>query len=118
MEPFASLAEAVRASVPRLLINRDPVGPFAFRRRPGDVVQLGDVVSGVQELVEAIGWTRELDVLMAPVSIRVKKKAAEVLCAHELMCVFFVFSLFFLISRLQPRQKSEHLIQFGFILKV
>ncbi|CAF94800.1 unnamed protein product, partial [Tetraodon nigroviridis] len=60
VEPFASLAGAVRASVPRLLINRDLVGPFAWRRRPGDVVQLGDVVSGVQELVDAVGWRREM----------------------------------------------------------
>lgn len=68
MEPFASLAGAVRASVPRLLINRDLVGPFAWRRRPADVVQLGDVVRGVQELVDAIGWSRDLDALTAPVS--------------------------------------------------
>ncbi|XP_056877703.1 NAD-dependent protein deacetylase sirtuin-3, mitochondrial isoform X1 [Takifugu flavidus] len=66
VEPFASLAGAVRSSVPRLLINRDLVGPFAWRRRPGDVVQLGDVVSGTQELVDAIGWRQEIDVLMAP----------------------------------------------------
>lgn len=65
MEPFASLAGAVRGSVPRLLINRDLVGPFAWRRRPHDVVQLGDVVGGVRALVDALGWTRELDVLMA-----------------------------------------------------
>lgn len=65
VEPFASLAGAVRSSVPRLLINRDPVGPFAWRRRPHDVVQLGDVVSGVRALVEVLGWTRELDALMA-----------------------------------------------------
>lgn len=68
MEPFASLAGAVRSSVPRLLINRDLVGPFAWRRRPGDVVQLGDVVSGTQELVDAIGWRQEIDLLMAAVS--------------------------------------------------
>lgn len=65
MEPFASLAGAVRSSVPRLLINRDLVGPFSWSRRPHDVVQLGDVVSGVQALVDALGWTRELDALMA-----------------------------------------------------
>ena len=65
VEPFASLAGAVRGSVPRLLINRDLVGPFAWRRRPQDVVQLGDVVSGVQALVDALGWTQELDALMA-----------------------------------------------------
>ncbi|XP_008302900.1 NAD-dependent protein deacetylase sirtuin-3, mitochondrial [Stegastes partitus] len=65
VEPFASLAGAVRSSVPRLLINRDLVGPFAWSRRPQDVVQLGDVVSGVQALVDALGWTQELEALMA-----------------------------------------------------
>lgn len=64
VEPFASLAGAVRSSVPRLLINRDLVGPFAWRRRPQDVVQLGDVVSGVQALVDALGWSQELEALM------------------------------------------------------
>ncbi|XP_034385375.1 LOW QUALITY PROTEIN: NAD-dependent protein deacetylase sirtuin-3, mitochondrial [Cyclopterus lumpus] len=65
VEPFAGLADAVRGAVPRLLINRDPVGPFAGRRRALDVVQLGDVVAGVRVLVDALGWTRELDALMA-----------------------------------------------------
>ncbi|XP_034534390.1 NAD-dependent protein deacetylase sirtuin-3, mitochondrial [Notolabrus celidotus] len=65
VEPFASLAGAVRSSVPRLLINRDLVGPFAWRRRPQDIVQLGDVVGGVQALVDALGWSQELDALMA-----------------------------------------------------
>ncbi|XP_012736229.2 NAD-dependent protein deacetylase sirtuin-3, mitochondrial isoform X1 [Fundulus heteroclitus] len=65
VEPFASLAGAVRSSVPRLLINRDLVGPFAWGQRPHDVVQLGDVVGGVKALVEALGWTAELDALMA-----------------------------------------------------
>ncbi|XP_037103318.1 NAD-dependent protein deacetylase sirtuin-3, mitochondrial isoform X3 [Syngnathus acus] len=66
VEPFASLAGAVRGSVPRLLINRDLVGPFAMRNtRPCDVVLLGDVVNGVQTFVHALGWTRELDALMA-----------------------------------------------------
>ncbi|KAM4744196.1 NAD-dependent protein deacetylase sirtuin-3, mitochondrial [Anableps anableps] len=65
VEPFASLAGAVRSSVPRLLINRDLVGPFAWGPKPHDVVQLGDVVSGVKALVDALGWTRELDALMA-----------------------------------------------------
>lgn len=65
VEPFASLAGAVRSSVPRLLINRDLVGPFAWSRRPQDVVQLGDVVSGVQALIDALGWTQDLNDLMA-----------------------------------------------------
>ncbi|XP_028256770.1 NAD-dependent protein deacetylase sirtuin-3-like isoform X2 [Parambassis ranga] len=68
VEPFASLAGAVRSSVPRLLINRDLVGPFASSRRNQDVAQLGDLVSGVQALVDALGWTQELEALMSAAS--------------------------------------------------
>lgn len=60
VEPFASLSEAVRRSVPRLLINRDVVGPFAWCPRSQDVVQQGDVVHGVQRLVELLGWSKEM----------------------------------------------------------
>ncbi|KAK5874406.1 hypothetical protein PBY51_019350 [Eleginops maclovinus] len=77
VEPFASLAGAVRPSVPRLLINRDLVGPFAWRRRPHDVAQLGDVVSGVQALVQALGWTQELDALMAAAAAKIATKTEE-----------------------------------------
>ncbi|KAM6274914.1 NAD-dependent protein deacetylase sirtuin-3, mitochondrial isoform 3-T3 [Porphyrio hochstetteri] len=64
VEPFASLAGAVRGSVPRVLINRDLVGPFAWQQRYNDVAQLGDVVSGVQKLVELLGWTEEMQTLI------------------------------------------------------
>ncbi|NXY00078.1 SIR3 deacetylase, partial [Centropus bengalensis] len=64
VEPFASLAGATRSSVPRILINRDLVGPFAWRPRCSDVAQLGDVVSGVQKLVELLGWTAEMETLV------------------------------------------------------
>ncbi|XP_032368249.1 NAD-dependent protein deacetylase sirtuin-3, mitochondrial [Etheostoma spectabile] len=77
VEPFASLVGAVRGSVPRLLINRDLVGPFAWRRRCHDTVQLGDVVSGVQALVEALGWTRELNALMAAGAEKAATKTEE-----------------------------------------
>lgn len=60
VEPFASLSEAVQKSVPRLLINRDLVGPFALSPRSKDVAQLGDVVHGVERLVDLLGWTQEL----------------------------------------------------------
>lgn len=112
MEPFASLAGAVRPSVPRLLINRDLVGPFAFQRRPGDVVQLGDVVGGVQELVAAIGWRREMDTLMAPVR-NARKTAADV---PPLPCVssrVFMSSLSFSSSPGCSRDTRVTLIQFG-----
>ncbi|NWU97840.1 SIR3 deacetylase, partial [Upupa epops] len=64
VEPFASLAGAVGSSVARVLINRDLVGPFAWRQRPNDVAQLGDVVSGVRRLVELLGWTEEMRALI------------------------------------------------------
>uniref|UniRef100_A0A2K6FJQ5 Sirtuin 3 n=1 Tax=Propithecus coquereli TaxID=379532 RepID=A0A2K6FJQ5_PROCO len=64
VEPFASLSEAVRSSVPRLLINRDLVGPLAWRPRSRDVAQLGDVVHSVERLVELLGWTEELQDLI------------------------------------------------------
>ncbi|XP_033619916.1 NAD-dependent protein deacetylase sirtuin-3, mitochondrial isoform X2 [Fukomys damarensis] len=64
VEPFASLSEAVCGSVPRLLINRDLVGSFAWRPRSRDVVQLGDVVHSVERLVEFLGWREELQDLV------------------------------------------------------
>ncbi|XP_051919963.1 NAD-dependent protein deacetylase sirtuin-3, mitochondrial isoform X4 [Hippocampus zosterae] len=78
VEPFASLAGVVRASVPRLLINRDLVGPFAMTNsRPRDVVLLGDVVNGVQTLVRALGWTQELDALMVAAAEKSSTKPNE-----------------------------------------
>ncbi|XP_062868640.1 NAD-dependent protein deacetylase sirtuin-3, mitochondrial [Trichomycterus rosablanca] len=64
VEPFSSLAGAVRGSVPRLLINRDLVGPFAYGSRYNDVSELGDVVSGVRMLAELLGWMPELEAII------------------------------------------------------
>ncbi|XP_044281963.1 NAD-dependent protein deacetylase sirtuin-3, mitochondrial isoform X2 [Varanus komodoensis] len=64
VEPFASLAGAVRASVPRVLINRDLVGPFAYQPQHSDVAELGDVIRGVKKVVELLGWKEELEELI------------------------------------------------------
>ncbi|NXN92775.1 SIR3 deacetylase, partial [Rhinopomastus cyanomelas] len=64
VEPFASLAGAVHSSVPRVLINRDLVGPFTWQQRHNDVAQLGDVVTGVEKLVELLGWAEEMQTLI------------------------------------------------------
>ncbi|XP_074129193.1 NAD-dependent protein deacetylase sirtuin-3, mitochondrial isoform X3 [Sminthopsis crassicaudata] len=64
VEPFASLSEASRRSVPRVLINRELVGPFAWRPRHNDVAQLGDIIGGVERLVKALGWTKEIQDLV------------------------------------------------------
>ncbi|XP_023580136.1 NAD-dependent protein deacetylase sirtuin-3, mitochondrial [Trichechus manatus latirostris] len=60
VEPFASLSEGVCSSVPRVLINQDVVGTFAWHPRGRDVVQLGDVVHSVEKLVKLLGWTEEM----------------------------------------------------------
>ncbi|KAM7019944.1 NAD-dependent protein deacetylase sirtuin-3, mitochondrial isoform 2-T2 [Passerculus sandwichensis] len=64
VEPFASLANAVRSSVPRVLINRELVGPFAWQQRHNDVAELGDVVGGIERLVELLGWKEEMQTLI------------------------------------------------------
>ena len=66
VEPFAGIASAVDRSTPRLLLNREIVGPFSRRweRRSNDVVELGDVVEGVQKLVGLLGWSEAMDAIM------------------------------------------------------
>ena len=57
--PFASLVDRVSKDTPRLLINRDPVGPFKYKTHR-DVCLLGDCDAGVDKLCELLGWTEEL----------------------------------------------------------
>ncbi|XP_069821792.1 NAD-dependent protein deacetylase sirtuin-3, mitochondrial [Dendropsophus ebraccatus] len=63
VEPFASLVYAVRSSTPRVLINRDPVGPFLDSSDGLNVLELGEVTSGVKRLVQLLGWDSELEEL-------------------------------------------------------
>ncbi|XP_036151491.1 NAD-dependent protein deacetylase sirtuin-3, mitochondrial isoform X5 [Myotis myotis] len=60
VEPFASLSEAVRSSVPRVFMNQEAAGSLAWRPRSRDVLQLGELVDSVDKLVELLGWTEEL----------------------------------------------------------
>nr|XP_055029797.1 NAD-dependent protein deacetylase sirtuin-3 isoform X2 [Misgurnus anguillicaudatus] len=65
IEPFASLINTVKSTVPRLLLNRDPVGPFERRPlRRGDYMELGDLIDSVQKLAEILGWHSEIQHLM------------------------------------------------------
>ncbi|KAG8438125.1 hypothetical protein GDO86_008711 [Hymenochirus boettgeri] len=63
VEPFASLVYAVRKSTPRLLINRDLVGPFLRGSHGLDLVELGEVTTGVRRFVQLLGWQDELEEL-------------------------------------------------------
>ncbi|KAG7278997.1 hypothetical protein CRUP_001938 [Coryphaenoides rupestris] len=65
IEPFASLVNTVRSSVPRLLLNRDAVGPFVRTPlRRADHVELGNLVDSVQRFAEILGWSAEIEDLM------------------------------------------------------
>lgn len=58
------MATLPRMAVPRVLINRELVGPFrSHRRRPTDLAVTGDLVQSVRELTEEAGWLRELEEL-------------------------------------------------------
>ncbi len=61
VQPFASLAERVDDSCPRVLINLDHVGSFGSRS--DDVALLGKCDEVVRDLCKALGWEDELNKL-------------------------------------------------------
>ena len=61
VHPFASLAELVVSTCPRVLINLDQVGDFGSRS--DDVVLLGKCDDIVRDLCRELGWEAELDEL-------------------------------------------------------
>lgn len=65
IEPFASLVNTVRSTVPRLLLNRHAVGPFQkVPLRRGDYVELGNLEDTVRRFAEMLGWSHEIEELM------------------------------------------------------
>eukprot|EP01096_Ripella_sp_DP13-Kostka_P001745 TRINITY_DN1213_c1_g1_i1.p1 TRINITY_DN1213_c1_g1~~TRINITY_DN1213_c1_g1_i1.p1 ORF type:complete len:404 (-),score=197.71 TRINITY_DN1213_c1_g1_i1:38-1228(-) len=72
--PFASLPTLVGAEVPRVLVNREYVGHGMFdwtSSRLRDVGVIGDIEDSIKQLAELLGWTAEVEALIAkgPVSI-------------------------------------------------
>ncbi|XP_017278508.1 NAD-dependent protein deacetylase sirtuin-3 isoform X2 [Kryptolebias marmoratus] len=65
IEPFASLVNTVRSTVPRLLLNRHAVGPFErVPLRRGDHMELGDLAETVRRFAKLLGWSGEIEELM------------------------------------------------------
>ncbi|XP_078076929.1 NAD-dependent protein deacetylase sirtuin-3, mitochondrial isoform X2 [Mustelus asterias] len=65
VEPFASLSEMVKKSVPRVLFNQDLVGSVTRNPlRVNDVVELGDIVEGVKKFSKMLGWNEEINNLL------------------------------------------------------
>ncbi|GMR36143.1 hypothetical protein PMAYCL1PPCAC_06338, partial [Pristionchus mayeri] len=84
VQPFASLVDEVDSEIPRLLINREPAGPFrgpieggrttrsskkaleacyglGIKQSNRDVFHRGDCDDGVLALAEKLGWDEELE---------------------------------------------------------
>jgi len=62
VEPFASLVSLVRTGVPRLLLNRELVGPFKSRRRKQeDFALTDDLITSVKGIARSAGWLEELE---------------------------------------------------------
>ena len=84
VHPFASLVNYVRPDVPRLLINREAVGPFEpsshskSNQKGGgrDTFWEGDADEGVRRLVDQLGWSEELEVMIREGRGRLKKEWA------------------------------------------
>ena len=71
MEPFASLVTLSGHSVPRLLLNRELVGPFQLRRRRStDVAVCRDVEESVRQLAQGAGWEHSLNNIHKEVTSR------------------------------------------------
>lgn len=62
VQPFAGILSEASQSTPRLLINREVVGPFAspWKGRRNDVTLKGDIVCGVKRLVKLLEWDNEM----------------------------------------------------------
>lgn len=60
VQPFAGIIDTVRFNVPRVLFNRDAVGPFRYSRRANDVIATGDLITTMQKFVTMIGWRTEM----------------------------------------------------------
>eukprot|EP00434_Breviolum_minutum_P015563 symbB.v1.2.013706.t1/scaffold974.1/size359025/13 len=75
VSPFNTLLSLTHESVPRLLINREPVGSckelaggFNFNPFDGDCQDVffeGDCDAGVEALAERLGWLKDLERLVA-----------------------------------------------------
>ncbi|CAN8003968.1 unnamed protein product [Ixodes pacificus] len=73
--PFAGMADEVPSDVPRLLMNNDRVGSFGIR--PKDVMQTGDIVASVEDLVARMGWDEDFKRLRAEWTLRMPDEGTK-----------------------------------------
>ncbi|TGZ59508.1 hypothetical protein CRM22_009013 [Opisthorchis felineus] len=54
--PFAGVADSVPRFITRILINRESVGSFRYRNRPGDIVLLAELFEPLRQEIFSIQW--------------------------------------------------------------
>ncbi|WAR01835.1 SIR3-like protein [Mya arenaria] len=64
VQPFAGIIDTVRQNIPRVLFNREAVGPFRFNRRAQDIVAAGDLVDGMVKFASQVGWSEDMKQLI------------------------------------------------------
>ncbi|GFO26832.1 NAD-dependent protein deacetylase sirtuin-3-like [Plakobranchus ocellatus] len=60
VQPFAGIIDTVRWSVPRLLFNRNAVGPFKHGKRAKDFISEGDLIECLQDFVNLSGMKEDM----------------------------------------------------------
>uniref|UniRef100_A0A8C6SJ89 NAD-dependent protein deacetylase n=1 Tax=Neogobius melanostomus TaxID=47308 RepID=A0A8C6SJ89_9GOBI len=76
--PFASLVNTVRSAVPRLLLNRDAVGPFTkVPPRKKDFVELGNLEDLVRTFAQMLDWNKDIEEMMMLHSCRKNYKKTD-----------------------------------------
>ncbi|KAK8853454.1 hypothetical protein IAR55_004161 [Kwoniella newhampshirensis] len=84
VRPFSSLVDQVPRTCPRLLINREPVGPFEDvpygtfpTAEARDLYWEGDADEGVWKLVHELGWREELEDMIEAGKEQIERKERE-----------------------------------------
>ncbi|XP_071831999.1 NAD-dependent protein deacetylase sirtuin-3-like isoform X2 [Apostichopus japonicus] len=64
--PFAGIVNSARGYIPRILINREAVGPFARPKtgRFNDLAVTGDLLENVQKFTRVLGWKKAMEDLI------------------------------------------------------
>lgn len=68
VEPFANIIRGSHFNAPRLLMNRESVGPFKRLKKLDkrkDLQMLGDLIDLIDQFVEKLGWTKEFESLIS-----------------------------------------------------
>ncbi|XP_046579138.1 NAD-dependent deacetylase sir2A-like isoform X2 [Haliotis rubra] len=60
VQPFAGIIDNVRWNIPRILFNRNAVGPFRHNKRGKDIVAEGDLLEVMQKFAGMMNWKPEM----------------------------------------------------------